>query len=167
MEQDAKTPNRRCPVAYASITITSILYDQFEVGLSDLDENKVYRVLESRLNYDKAFRPLLLQWSRLHTATLLAFIRLWRETQAETADFDKVRELVRVLIFYVVGQSSRLRVVQDIEEDISGMNIMRIRDLQMENLEQKCELAWGSAYVIAPFIIFTHKISVACRMNSK
>jgi engulfment/cell motility protein 1 len=124
--------------------VTSILYHQFEVDKSDIDDPKTFQVLESRTNYDRAFRPLLLQWSRLHTAALSAFFRLWRETQAETEDFEKVSELVRVLIHHVVGQAHRTRDVQDIEDDMTEMECGRLRDLQMEVLEETYEAAWDS-----------------------
>jgi engulfment/cell motility protein 1 len=144
MEQNAKPPAQRCPIARASLTATSILYHQFEVDKSDLDDPKTFQVLESRTNYDRAFRPFLLQWSRLHTATLSAFVRLWQETQAETDDFDKVAELIRVLIFHVVGQAHRTKDVQDIEDEIMEMECARLRDLQMEILEHTYEKAWGN-----------------------
>jgi engulfment/cell motility protein 1 len=144
MEQNAKPQVQRCPVARASLTVTTLLYHQFEVDKSDIDDPKTFQVLESRTNYDRAFRPLLLQWSRLHTAALSSFLRLWQETQAEADDFDKVAELVRVLIYHVVGHAHRTKDVQDIEDEILEMECMRLRDLQMEILEQTYENAWGN-----------------------
>lgn len=144
LEQHAKPVGQRCPVARASLAVTSILYHQFEVEKSEIDDPKAFQILESRTNYDRAFRPLLLQWSRLHTAALSAFFRLWRETQAESEDFDKVVELARVLIFHVVGQAHRTRDVQDVEDDMTEMECARLRDLQMETLEHSYESAWGS-----------------------
>jgi engulfment/cell motility protein 1 len=144
MEQNAKPLTQRCPIARASLITTSILYHQFEVDKSDIDDPRTFQVLESRTNYDRAFRPLLLQWSRLHTAALSAFLRLWQEAQAETEDFDKVAELVRVLIYHVVGQAHRTKDVQDIEDEILEIECSRLRDLQMEILEQTYENAWGN-----------------------
>lgn len=111
---------------------------------SDLDDAKTYAVLESRTNYERAFRPLLLQWSRLHTASLQAFLRLWTETGASAEDFDKVAELVRVLIYHVVGQAPRTKEVQEVEEELTLFEYLRLRDLQMEILEQSYESAWGN-----------------------
>ena len=124
--------------------VTTLLYHQFEVDKSDIDDPKTFQVLESRTNYDRAFRPLLLQWSRLHTAALSSFLRLWQETQAEADDFDKVAELVRVLIYHVVGHANRTKDVQDIEGEILEIEYARLRDLQMEILEQTYEDAWGN-----------------------
>lgn len=144
MEENAKPAEQRCPIANASLAITSILYHQFEVDKSDLDDPKIYQVLESRTNYDRAFKPLLLQWSRLHTAALLAFFRLWRETKAENEDFDKVVELVRILVYHVAGQSPRTRDVQEVEDDITHMDLSHLRNLQMDILERSYESAWGT-----------------------
>lgn len=144
LEENAKTPDSRCPLARASITVTLILYHQFGVSNSTLDDAKTYAVLESRTNYERAFRPLLLQWSRLHTAALQAFLRLWTETGAAAEDFDKVAELVRVLIYHVVGQAPRTKEVQDVEEELTFFEYLRLRDLQMEILETTYESAWGN-----------------------
>lgn len=120
------------------------MYHQFGVDKSDIDDPKTFQVLESRTNYDRAFRPLLLQWSRLHSAALTSFFRLWTETTAEIDDFEKVAELVRVLVYHVVGMAHRTKDVQDVEDDILEMQCARLRDLQMEILEHTYENAWGN-----------------------
>lgn len=144
LEQIAKVSDQRCPVARASLAITALLYQQFEVEKSDIDDAKTYQILESRTNFERAFRPLLLQWTRLHTAALLAFYRLWKETCATTEDFDKVFELVRVLVHQVVGLAPRTKEVQDVEEEMAEFEYLKLRELQMELLEQSYENAWGS-----------------------
>ena len=144
LEQNAKPAEQRCPVARASLAVTAILYQQFEVDKSDLDDAKTYQILESRTNFERAFRPLLLQWSRLHTAGLLAFFRLWKETSAASEDFDKVSELMRVLIHKVVGLAPRTKEVQDVEDEISEFDFKSLRDLQMDLLEQSYENIWGN-----------------------
>ncbi|KAI5808125.1 ELMO/CED-12 family-domain-containing protein [Peziza echinospora] len=143
LEQNAKPHEQRCPVARASLAVTSILYQQFEVDKSDIDDAKTYQILESRTNFERAFRPLLLQWSRLHTASLVAFFRLWKETSATIEDFDKVYELMRVLIHKVVGLAPRTKEVQDVEDEIADFDFTRLRELQMDLLEQSYENIWG------------------------
>lgn len=123
--------------------ITSILYQQFQVDKSEIEDAKTSMILESRSGFEKAFRPLLLQWSRLHTAGLLAFFRLWKETSANSEDFDKVADLMRVLMYQVVGQAPRTKEIQEIEDDIAEFEYHRLRDLQMELLEQSYEHTWG------------------------
>ncbi|TVY22364.1 Engulfment and cell motility protein [Lachnellula hyalina] len=143
LEQSSKPMHERCPIARASLAVTVILYEHFEVDKSDVNDARSYLVLDGMKNYDKIFRPLLLQWSRLHTASLQAFFRLWKSTGAEQADFDKVAELVRILIEQVVGQASRTVDVQEVEEELTDFEYARLRELQMEILELTFEDEWG------------------------
>ncbi|KAM0332441.1 hypothetical protein ACHAQA_002722 [Verticillium albo-atrum] len=145
LEQSTRPLHERCPIARASLSVTMILYDHFEVDKSEADDAKGYQVLDgsSAKNNDKNFRPLLLQWSRLHTAGLLAFFRVWKATGAEQGDFDKVTELVRILIEQVVGRAARTRDVLEVEDDLAEYDCARLRELQMELLELSFEDSWG------------------------
>lgn len=143
LEQSTKPLHERCPIARASLAVTSILYEHFDVDTSDVEDAKNYLVLDGMKNYDKIFRPLILQWSRLHTASLHSFFRLWKSTGAEQVDFDKVAELVRILVEQVVGQSPRTRDVQEVEEELAEFEYSRLRDLQMEVLELTFDDEWG------------------------
>lgn len=143
LEQSAKPFDQRCPIARASLSVTSILYEHFEVEKSDTDDAKSYLVLDSRANFDKVFKPPLLHWSRLHVAGLHAFFRLWKATGATEEDLPKIVELVRILIESVVGGASRTKDVQEIEEEMAEFEYQRLRELQMELLELTYEDAWG------------------------
>lgn len=143
LEQSTKPSRQRCPIARASLAVTSILYEHFEVDKSEMDDSKNYMLMESRSSLDKLFRPLLLHWTRLHVAGLQAFFRLWKATAAETEDLDKLVELVRILIESVVGGAGRTKDVQDVEEDLANFEYHRLRELQMELLELTYEDAWG------------------------
>lgn len=143
LEQTNKSGELRCPIARASLAVTHVLYQHFEIDKCELDDSKTYAVLESRTNMDKAFKPLLLHWSRLHTAGLNAFLRLWKSTGAETDDFDKVAELVHILVEKVVGQAPRTMDISDVETSLADMDCQRLRELQMENIELTYEDAWG------------------------
>lgn len=143
LEQSTKQAEQRCPIARASLAITSVLYEHFEVEKSATEDAKSYLVLESRSNFDKVFKPLLLHWSRLHVAGLHAFFRLWKSTGAQAEDFDKIVELVRILIESVVGGATRMKDVQDVEEELIDFDYQRLRELQMELLELTYEDAWG------------------------
>lgn len=143
LEQSTKPSRQRCPIAQASLAVTSILYEHFEVDRSEMDDSKNYMLMESRSSLDKLFRPLLLHWTRLHVAGLQAFFRLWKATTAETEDLDKLVELVRILIESVVGGAGRTKDVQDVEEDLANFEYHRLRELQMELLELTYEDAWG------------------------
>ena len=143
LEQSSRPLHERCPISRSSLAVTSILYEHFEVDKSDVEDAKAYLVLDGMKNYDKIFRPLLLQWSRLHTASLQAFFRLWKSTGADQDDFDKVAELVRILIEQVVGQASRTKDVQEVEDELADFDYQRLRELQMELLELTFEDEWG------------------------
>lgn len=143
LEQSSKPLHERCPISRASLAVTTILYEHFEVDKSDVEDARNNLVLDGMKNYDKIFRPLLLQWSRLHTSSLQAFFRLWRATGAEQDDFEKVAELVRILVEQVVGTAPRTKDVQEVEEELSEFEYLRLRELQMEFLELTFEDEWG------------------------
>ncbi|WYZ34760.1 hypothetical protein EsH8_I_001036 [Colletotrichum jinshuiense] len=143
LEQSTKPRTERCPVARASLAVTMILYDHFEVEKSEFEDTKGYQGLDGIKNNEKLFRPLLLQWSRLHNAGLQAFFRVWKSTAAEQLDFEKVAELVRILIEHVVGQASRTKDVLEVEEELLEYDCTTLRELQMELLELSFEDQWG------------------------
>ncbi|KAL2840147.1 ELMO/CED-12 family-domain-containing protein [Aspergillus pseudoustus] len=143
LEQSTKPSQQRCPIARASLSVTSILYDHFEVDKPEVEDSKSYLLLESRTNLDKVFKPLLLHWTRLHVAGLHALFRLWKSTSAEVEDYDRIVELVRILIESVVGGAPRTKDVQDVEEELGDFEYTRLRSLQMELLELTYEDVWG------------------------
>lgn len=143
LEQAARPAARRCPVARASLAVTLALYEHFEVGSPEGEDHQRYVALESRSNFDRVFKPLLLQWSRLHTGGLQAFLRLWAATGAEAEDFGRVEELVRILIEHVVGLAARTEDVEGVERALAGYELSKLRGLQMELLELTHEDAWG------------------------
>ncbi|KAK4136746.1 hypothetical protein BT67DRAFT_448059 [Trichocladium antarcticum] len=143
LEQSTWPLHERCPIARGSLAVTMILYDHFEVDKADVEDARGYHALNDAESHDKLFRPLLLQWSRLHTAGLHAFFRLWKATGAQCDDFDKVAELVRVLVEQVVGQALRTKDVLEVEEDLQEYDAARLRELQMELLELSFEDQWG------------------------
>ncbi|KAJ4056489.1 hypothetical protein NW756_004115 [Fusarium oxysporum] len=142
LEQAGKPAPERCPVARASFAVTMILYDHFDVDKTDLDDVRGYQLLEAK-DHDRLFRPLLLQWSRLHTAGLYAFFRVWKLTGAEQGDFEKVVELVRILIDCVVGGATRTKDVAEVEEEMQEYDVPRLREQQMGLLEMSFESTWG------------------------
>ena len=143
LEQSAKPLIQRCPIARASLAVTALLYDFFEVEKADIDDAKEYVALESKSNFEKAFKPLLLQWSTLHNAGVSAFFRLWNQTGARHEDFGKVVELVRILVETVIGGASRTKDLKAVEDDIKSHDSHRLRQLQMELLEMTYDDTWG------------------------
>ncbi|KAI1820335.1 ELMO/CED-12 family-domain-containing protein [Xylaria intraflava] len=146
LEQSTRPLYERCPVARASMAVTLSLFEHFECAKSDIEDTRVLFQLVDAEQQDKMFRPLLLQWSRLHTAGLQAFFRLWQDTGAEQNDFDKVVELIRILIEHVVGASRRQRDIAEIEEELLEYDLARLRDLQMNLLTASFEDEWGELF---------------------
>lgn len=142
-EQAMQPPTKQCPLARASLTVTAILFEHFEVDKMEDQESKAYLILDSRTNYEKVFRPLLLHWSRLHVAGLHAFFRLWKDTGAELHDFHKIMELVRILIESVVGGAERTQGIEEIEQELASFECKKLRELQMELLDLTYEDIWG------------------------
>lgn len=143
LEQSTKLQDLRVPIARASLAVTLVLYEHFDIEKGEADDAQRYAIMESRNNFEKAFKPLLLHWSRLHTAGLNAFLRLWKSTGAEVEDFDKVAELVRILVEQVVGQAPRTRDISEAEVELQDFDYHKLRELQMELLELAYEDAWG------------------------
>lgn len=154
LEQNNKAPELRCPIAKASLAITLILYEHFDIDKGDAEDSKSYAMLESRNSMEKSFKPLLLHWSRLHTAGLNALLRLWKSTGAEIDDFEKVMELVRILLEQVVGQAPRTKDIAEAEDELADIDLKKLRELQMELVELSYEDAWGHhlRYVSDEFI---------------
>ncbi|KAI1844284.1 hypothetical protein JX265_007877 [Neoarthrinium moseri] len=142
LEQSSRPMAQRCPVARASLAVTLILYDQFECDKTEMEDLRGYQLSDGK-QQDKLYRPLLLQWSRLHTAALASFFRLWKATGAEQSDFDKAAELVRILVDQVIGHAGRMKDVVEVEEDLAEYDCGRLRDLQMDLLELSFEDNWG------------------------
>ncbi|KAG6999214.1 hypothetical protein G7Y79_00036g071700 [Physcia stellaris] len=143
LEQSTRPWEDRCPIARASLAVTALLYEHFEVEKSDPDDAKGYLALESRSGFDRVFKPLLLQWPRLHVAGLQAFIRLWKATGAKREDFSKIADLVRVLIEVTVGPASRTKDLKEVEDEMEGYQLSDLRKTQMEFLELTYEGTWG------------------------
>ncbi|KAK5072485.1 hypothetical protein LTR64_005043 [Lithohypha guttulata] len=142
-EQELLVKERRCPVARASLVVTAMLFEHFEVDKPEENEPKVFLALENKANYERLFRPLLLHWSRLHVAALHAFLRIWKETGAEQDDFHKIMELIRILIESVVGGAARTRGIESVEQELATYECKRLRELQMELLDLAYDDLWG------------------------
>ncbi|KAF3769098.1 hypothetical protein M406DRAFT_337388 [Cryphonectria parasitica EP155] len=144
LEQSTRPLHERCPIARSSLAVSLMLYEHFEVDKADLEDIKGYQAMDNSKGNDRMFRPLLLQWSRLHTAGLHAFFRMWKATGAERDDFEKVAELVRILIERVIGQATRMRDVSEVEEELQDYECSRLREVQMELLDLSFDDQWGA-----------------------
>jgi engulfment and cell motility protein 1 len=152
MEQAVQPHEQRCPLARASLGVTLVLYEHFEIEeTAHLEAPQGFghaRVVSAdrfdpRVNVDKLYRPLLLQWGRLHTASLNAFLRLWKLAGAELDDFYKIEELIRIIVERVIGSARRKTDVARVEEELRTVSLEAARKWQMDGLDEVYEDAWG------------------------
>ncbi|PFH58331.1 hypothetical protein XA68_13864 [Ophiocordyceps unilateralis] len=141
LEQASRPAAERCPFARASMCVTAILCQHFDVDKAD-PADKGTRPTDSK-NQEELLRPPLLQWARVHAVGLQCFLRIWKATGAQQDDMDKVAELVRILMEQVVGRASRTRSILDLEDEMLEFDLDRLREAQMGLLEVAFEGAWG------------------------
>ncbi len=138
-EQSIKPLSERCPLAQCSLSVSWILYQHFEC-----DENKrssvSVREIESVEFDEKVFRPLILHWTRLHMATLTAFIRLWAATQASLKDFSKIFWLVELLVSKVVGGAKRTTRIQQVEVQMADTSLRELRTLEVQIIKDRFQV---------------------------
>ena len=152
MEQSVQTSSQRCPLARASLSVTLILYEHFEIDDSAIEEGSGHReslqdrVMAARAsgNLDRLYRPLLLQWGRLHTAALTAFVRVWKASAAEIDDFYKIEEVVRIAVERIVGATTRKTEVGKVEDQLRSVDLEEARKWQMDGLDEVYDDAWAS-----------------------
>lgn len=154
LEQAVQPCEQRCPVVRASLGVTLILYEHFEVDETAEMEAPVTMghtrgisagdaFINQPRNLDKVYRPLLLQWGRLHTAALNAFLRLWKLSGAEVDDFYKIEELIRIVVERVVGMAPRRTDIAKVEDEMRTVTLETARTWQMDGLNEVYEDAWG------------------------
>ena len=146
LEQGTELDEKRCPLAKASIAVTGMLYDIFAIDKADIDDAKAFIGLDSRTSIDKHFKPMLLQWTRLHTTTTQAFLRFWRLTGAVRDDFTKIADLVNILAVEVFGNSERVSDIADIEQQLLTFDYQKLLELQMDFYEDHYERLWGGHF---------------------
>lgn len=144
MEQSAQAKELRCPLARASLSVTLIMYEHFEIDeatASGINDTSIDDRADQSV--DKFYKPLLLQWGRLHTASLNTFLRLWKDSGARAEDIFKIEELVRIVVEHVVGFAARKTDISKVEEELRLVSLETARAWQMENLTEVYKDAWG------------------------
>ncbi|KAK0842054.1 hypothetical protein LTS02_016624 [Friedmanniomyces endolithicus] len=153
MEQSMQPREQRCPLARAALSVTLILYEHFEI--EDASETEAYSGghvrsvsarggrLDSQANVDKLYRPLLLQWGRLHTAAVNAFMRMWKAAGAELEDFFKIEEVVRIVVERIVEAANRKTDVGKVEDELRSVTLETARRWQMAGMDEVYDDAWG------------------------
>jgi engulfment/cell motility protein 1 len=141
--QSVLAPEQRCPIAKASLSVTMVLYEHFEIAkMEGLDPSASTRA-DNTKDAEGLAQPLLLHWEDVHAAALNAFIRLWKETGAETTDYRKIEDLSRLLIRTVLGQADRKGAMDQVEEQLGNTPLEKVREWQLQDVSQIYEYAWG------------------------
>ncbi|SPO30783.1 related to Engulfment and cell motility gene 1 protein [Ustilago trichophora] len=123
LEQINRPEERRCMFARASIEVTSILADHWDI------ESGSYTTSTSYL-------PFLLSFSKVHHLALRFFLRMWNESGAAASDFPRVSALVRSQVNEALGkQEETSRTWFDLEDAFLHSEYRTVRDRQMKELE--------------------------------
>ncbi|KAE8212868.1 hypothetical protein CF327_g3519 [Tilletia walkeri] len=119
-EQLNRPEDRRCPFGRASIEVTDVLADFWNI--------------ESGYTSSTEFMPFLLSFQRVHNLALHFFLRMWNDSGAAASDFNRVSALVRSQIKESLrkeGSKSWL----DLERDFLESDYRHVRDRQMREIE--------------------------------
>ncbi|KAI5200703.1 hypothetical protein E4T39_05584 [Aureobasidium subglaciale] len=144
LEQSVMPLNQRCPIAKASMSITMVLYEHFEIAKMDgQDPTKNTTTPDDAKDAERLAKPLLLRWEDVHAASLNAFIRLWKTAGATTNDYRKIDDLTRLLIRTILGQSDRRASMDQVEEQLGSITLAKVREWQLQDVSQIYEYAWG------------------------
>ncbi|KAI4724398.1 hypothetical protein E4T49_07851 [Aureobasidium sp. EXF-10728] len=144
LEQSVLPMEQRCPIAKASLSVTMVLYEHFEIGKMDgQDPTKNTTTLEDIKDAEGLAKPLLLRWEDIHAASLNAFIRLWKEAGATVDDYRKIDDLSRLLIRTILGQADRRATMDQVEEQLGSTPLAKVREWQLQDVSQIYEYAWG------------------------
>ncbi|KAK6906154.1 hypothetical protein I203_100138 [Kwoniella mangroviensis CBS 8507] len=123
MEQQAKTPERRCPIGKASHECVKILCEH-------------YKLSQAGHHSPSNFQLFLLNFSKLHQLVLRFFLRMWSESASQVPDFPKVSFLVRSQIRLSLSDEGN-KTWLNLEQDFLATEYRTIRDRQMELLEKE------------------------------
>ncbi|WVQ81129.1 hypothetical protein IAT38_003251 [Cryptococcus sp. DSM 104549] len=123
MEQEARSPERRCPIGKASAECVKILCEHYKISQAGHHSPKILQLF-------------LLNFSRLHRLVLKFFLRMWQESESQLSDFDRVSFLVRSqLRISLTDEGSKTWL--HLEHDFLETEYRTIRDRQMDLLDKE------------------------------
>lgn len=145
LEQSVMPEHNRCPVARASLSVTAMLCEHFEIDEGGEGEGYV-RTSELRdgLDLDRAVQPLLLRWEGMHSACLNTLLRLWKVAGARVDEYHKIEDLLRLVIARIIGTADRKAPTEQVQRALDTVTLETARQWQLEDLDLAYEQAWGS-----------------------
>ena len=132
LEQAVTPKDRWCPIARVSLTVPDILTAYF--GIAQIDDQD---------DSDPLGQQLLLGRDKLHGTIAHAFFRLWESAGATVAEFDKIEELVRLMVAKLLFEGGGHDSMAEVEDAINRTTLAELRIWQVEELEQVQSQALG------------------------
>lgn len=143
--QSVMLQEHRCPIARASLSVTMLLYEYFDVESiknEDIGSRLWSEIQEDQL--ERHIEPFILRWETLHCASVRAFLKLWKEAGATTKDYHKIEDLTRLLIGKVLGHFRQMNTMEQIEKELISIGLEDVRKWQLTELGEAYEYAWGA-----------------------
>lgn len=100
--------------------------------------------VESELAKLGKLRPLIFDWTMLHSAGIVNFLRLWLVSSAQREDFENINEVVRILFAQAIPVSDFSTVsIDSVISKLDTLSYADIRAIQLQNIEEDLNNQWG------------------------
>lgn len=138
MEQQARDPDRRCPIGRArsahGFFIAALLINRSAECVKIICEH--YKISQGGHSVASTFQLFMLNFPRLHQLILRFFLRMWHESGSKVDDLGRVSFLVRSQIrLSLIDEASKTWL--HLEKDFLETPYTVIRERQMEILDRE------------------------------
>ncbi|GAA5807621.1 hypothetical protein MFLAVUS_000990 [Mucor flavus] len=116
-EQIHRPEGKRCPFAKASIEVTDLLCNLWNI---------------TSTNTVAEFQPLILSFNHVHSTTLQTYFRIFHDMEATTFDFSKVSALVRSQLRSAFAST---KDINEFDRNMFNTPYQVIRDRRLKELE--------------------------------
>ncbi|KAG2238008.1 hypothetical protein INT48_002571 [Thamnidium elegans] len=117
VKQIHRPEGKRCPFAKASIEVTDLLCNLWNI---------------TSTNAVAEFQPLILSFNHVHSTTLQTYFRIFHDMEATTFDFSKVSALVRSQLRSVFAST---KDINEFDRNMFNTPYQVIRDRRLKELE--------------------------------
>lgn len=140
MEQQARDPDRRCPIGRARYAASRLADLVLIAKFGSAECVKIlcehYKIPQAGHSIPSTFQLFLLNFPRLHQLVLRFFLRMWHESGSKAEDLGRVSFLVRSQIrLTLVDEETKTWL--HLERDFLETPYATIRERQMEVLEKE------------------------------
>lgn len=89
-------------------------------------------------------RPLIFDWTVLHSAGIVNFLRLWLVSSAQREDFENIIEVVRILFLQAIPNNDFSTIsIDSVVSKLDTLSYADIRAIQLQNIEEDLNSQWG------------------------